>query len=157
MLLVPPSGMQSAREQICTGNISEQAFMTAKSPHPIYPRYILPSNCAFILRALLVDVSATSRVFPHRLSRSRKTNCLRVSHPTHRKSDMIQSCLPLAFTPSGVLNMLSFLAVFPDFPRTEKSCHLFFPASSSLFAFTFLGTFGGLTGPSLTLLGSFFA
>lgn len=38
-----------------------------------------------------------------------------------------------------------------------KSCHLLLPASSSLFAFTFRGTFPGRTGPSLTLLGSFFA
>ena len=38
-----------------------------------------------------------------------------------------------------------------------KSCHLFLPASSSLFALTLRGTFAGRTGPSLTLLGSFFA
>ena len=50
--------------------------------------------------------------------------------------------------------MLSFLATLPIFPFTEKSCHLLFPASSSLFAFTFRGTLAGLTGPSLTLLGS---
>ncbi len=31
------------------------------------------------------------------------------------------------------------------------------PASSSLFALTFRGTFAGRTGPSLTLLGSFLA
>lgn len=50
--------------------------------------------------------------------------------------------------------MLSFLATFPSFPFVEKSCHLLFPASNSLFAFTFLGTLAGLVGPSLTLLGS---
>lgn len=65
--------------------------------------------------------------------------------------------LPLALTPSGVLNMLSFLATFPIFPFEEKSCHLLLPASSSLLALTFRGNFAGLIGPSLTLLGSFFA
>lgn len=53
--------------------------------------------------------------------------------------------------------MLSFFATLPVFPLDEKSCHLLFPASSSLFALTFRGTFAGLVGPSLTLLGSFLA
>ena len=53
--------------------------------------------------------------------------------------------------------MLSFFATLPVFPFVVKSCHLLFPASSSLFAFTFRGTFAGLVGPSLTLLGSLFA
>ena len=65
--------------------------------------------------------------------------------------------LPLAFTPSGVLNILSFLAAFPSLPLLANSCHLLFPASSSLFALTFRGTFAGLIGPSLTLLGSLLA
>lgn len=59
--------------------------------------------------------------------------------------------------PSGVLNMLSFFATLPSLPLLANSCHLLFPASSSLFAFTFLGTFAGLIGPSLTLLGSLLA
>lgn len=50
--------------------------------------------------------------------------------------------------------MLSFLATLPNLPLVEKSCHLLFPASNSLFALTFLGTLAGLIGPSLTLLGS---
>ena len=62
--------------------------------------------------------------------------------------------MPLAFTPSGVLNMLSFFATFPIFPFVEKSCHLLLPASSSFPAFTFRGTLAGRGGPSLTLLGS---
>lgn len=53
--------------------------------------------------------------------------------------------------------MLSLLATLLTLPFVVKSCHLFFPASSSLLAFTFRGTFAGLVGPSLTLLGSFFA
>ena len=64
---------------------------------------------------------------------------------------------PLAFTPSGVLNILSFLATFPVFPFVANSCHLLFPASSSLLALTFRGTLAGRVGPSLTLLGSFLA
>lgn len=64
---------------------------------------------------------------------------------------------PLAFTPSGVLNILSFFANFDVFPFVLNSCHLLLPASNSLFALTFLGTFGGRVGPSLTLLGSLFA
>src|SRR5205809_7042997 len=50
--------------------------------------------------------------------------------------------------------MLSFFAPFPNLPLFAKSCHLLFPASSSLFALTFRGTFAGLARPSLTLLGS---
>ena len=51
--------------------------------------------------------------------------------------------------------MLSFFVDGPFLtPFVENSCHLLFPASSSLFAFTFRGTFAGLVGPSLTLLGS---
>lgn len=65
--------------------------------------------------------------------------------------------VPLAFTPSGVRNMLSFFATLPVLPFEEKSCHLLFPASSSLLALTFRGTLAGLVGPSLTLLGSFLA
>jgi len=53
--------------------------------------------------------------------------------------------------------MLSFFATFPNFPLVVKSCHLLFPASSSLLALTFRGTLAGLAGPSLTLLGSFLA
>lgn len=53
--------------------------------------------------------------------------------------------------------MLSFFATLPNLPFDEKSCHLLFPASSSLLALTFRGTFAGLVGPSLTLLGSFLA
>ena len=64
---------------------------------------------------------------------------------------------PRALTPSGVLNILSFFATLPTLPLVEKSCHLFLPASNSLFALTFLGTFAGRIGPSLTLLGSLFA
>ena len=60
-------------------------------------------------------------------------------------------------TPSGVLNILSFFATLPTFPFIVKSCHLLLPASSSLLAFTFRGTFAGRMGPSLTLLGSFLA
>ena len=54
-------------------------------------------------------------------------------------------------------NILSFLPTFPIFPFVLNSCHLLFPASNSLFALTFLGTFAGRMGPSLTLLGSLFA
>ena len=65
---------------------------------------------------------------------------------------------PLAFTPSGVRNILSFFPAFPALdPLALNSCHLLFPASNSLFAFTFLGTLAGRMGPSLTLLGSLFA
>ena len=53
--------------------------------------------------------------------------------------------------------MLSFLATFPVFPFVANSCHLLLPASSSLLALTFRGTFAGRVGPSLTLLGSFLA
>lgn len=53
--------------------------------------------------------------------------------------------------------MLSFFAAFPSFALDVKSCHLDFPASSSLVALTFRGTFGGRGGPSPTLLGSFLA
>lgn len=53
--------------------------------------------------------------------------------------------------------MLSFFVDFPNLPLDAKSCHLLLPASSSLFALTFRGTLAGLVGPSLTLLGSFFA
>ena len=53
--------------------------------------------------------------------------------------------------------MLSFLATLLVLPLVEKSCHLLFPASSSLFALTFRGTLAGRVGPSLTLLGSFLA
>lgn len=60
----------------------------------------------------------------------------------------------LPLTPSGVRNMLSFLATLEIFPLVVKSCHLLFPASSSRVALTLRGTLGGLTGPSLTLLGS---
>lgn len=68
--------------------------------------------------------------------------------------EAICNSLPRPCTPSGVLNILSFFAVLPNLPLDAKSCHLFLPASSSLFALIFLGTFAGLTGPSLTLLGS---
>ena len=54
--------------------------------------------------------------------------------------------------------MLSFFATGPFLkPFTENSCHLLFPASSSLFALTFRGTLAGRAGPSPTLLGSRFA
>lgn len=53
--------------------------------------------------------------------------------------------------------MLSFFDALPNLPLAAKSCHLLFPASNSLFALTFRGTLAGLVGPSLTLLGSFFA
>lgn len=65
--------------------------------------------------------------------------------------------IPLALMPSGVRNMLSFFATFPSLPLLANSCHLLLPASSSLFALTFRGTFAGLIGPSLTLLGSLLA
>lgn len=62
--------------------------------------------------------------------------------------------IPLALTPSGVRNMLSFLAPLLNLDLLVKSCHLDFPASSSLLAFTLRGTLFGRGGPSLTLLGS---
>lgn len=54
--------------------------------------------------------------------------------------------------------MLSFFVNFAAlFPFVLNSCHLLLPASSSLFALTFRGSFAGRVGPSLTLLGSRFA
>ena len=50
--------------------------------------------------------------------------------------------------------MLSFFEYLAILPLALKSCHLLLPASSSRFAFTFRGAFGGRAGPSLTLLGS---
>lgn len=50
--------------------------------------------------------------------------------------------------------MLSFFEYLAILPLALKSCHLFLPASSSRFAFTLRGAFGGRAGPSLTLLGS---
>lgn len=50
--------------------------------------------------------------------------------------------------------MLSFLPILPALVLFVKSCHFDFPRSSSLLAFTFLGSLGGLVGPSLTLEGS---
>src|ERR1700719_2172540 len=61
---------------------------------------------------------------------------------------------PLALTPSGVRNILSFLFARPTLLLLEKSCHFDFPASSSRLALTLRGTLAGRTGPSLTLLGS---
>lgn len=51
--------------------------------------------------------------------------------------------------------MLSFF--FIPLPDAENCCHLFLFVSSSLFAFTLRGILAGFGGPSLTLLGSFFA
>ena len=104
-----------------------------------------------LLSIRLVYVPTPSRIFPHTLTGPSKTHYRRI-----RVGNMTgwAKYLPLPLTPSGVRNMLSFLPALPNFPLVAKSCHLFLPASSSLFALIFLGTLAGRTGPSLTLLGS---